>query len=271
MLITRERKERLLREAYAKPKKRKLKKPRPAPPPRPRGRPRRCFDMETAKTIVRSEGICSSVQYAKWFTLNNPAKMPKNPRRAYSKQWTGWGDFLGVYNTKAIGTRIKYRSLEDARSFVRSLGLTSIGEWHDYSRSGKRPTDIPSRPDIVYASGKRTEYWLSWKNFLGYGSEAATADIISATAPVLYIAKSPYTTNMNVYIINIIPGGRAGLVDHITKLQFKLIRAYYLDMKFNHKQILSTLSNHNASKDEYIITNIYELIETFDDNLSKVV
>jgi hypothetical protein len=34
--------------------------------------------------------------------------------------------------------------------------------WEDYCRSSKKPTDIPDRPDLVYASE-----WKGWVDWLG--------------------------------------------------------------------------------------------------------
>ena len=40
---------------------------------------------------------------------------------------------------------------EVARAFARKLGLTSVKEWDElYADSGKRPANIPSRPDRSY-------------------------------------------------------------------------------------------------------------------------
>lgn len=58
-----------------------------------------------------------------------------------------------------------WRSFEEARAFVRSLGLSSTAEWEAYCRSGKRPPDIPSAPRNVYQSE-----WINWGDFLGTGN-----------------------------------------------------------------------------------------------------
>jgi len=43
-----------------------------------------------------------------------------------------------------------FRSFEEARAFVRTLGLKNQQEWEAYSRSGDKPADIPSTPERVY-------------------------------------------------------------------------------------------------------------------------
>ena len=45
----------------------------------------------------------------------------------------------------------KFRLFEEAREFVRSLGLKNKKEWKKYSSSGKRPDDIPTHPERVYS------------------------------------------------------------------------------------------------------------------------
>jgi hypothetical protein len=44
-------------------------------------------------------------------------------------------------------------------------------EWNEWSKSGKRPTDIPSDPANVY----RDDGWVSFPDWLGTTDEAAAA------------------------------------------------------------------------------------------------
>ena len=48
---------------------------------------------------------------------------------------------------------------------MRSLGLESKKEWKEWSKSGKRPHDVPSNPDKTY----HDEGWVSYPDWLGYG------------------------------------------------------------------------------------------------------
>ena len=48
---------------------------------------------------------------------------------------------------------------------VRELGLTSEKEWKEWSKSGQRPSNIPSCPHQVY----RDAGWVSMPDWLGYG------------------------------------------------------------------------------------------------------
>ena len=59
--------------------------------------------------------------------------------------------------------RVNWRSFEEARAFVRRLGLKSSSEWFAYCRSGKKPNDIPIGPHQVYANAG----WIRWSDWLG--------------------------------------------------------------------------------------------------------
>jgi len=61
-------------------------------------------------------------------------------------------------------TRRDWRPFEEARRFARGLGLKSPGEWFEYRKSGQRPPDIPSAPNVVYKDAG----WIGWRDWLGY-------------------------------------------------------------------------------------------------------
>ena len=62
----------------------------------------------------------------------------------------------------------KWRLYSEARAFVQALGLKNKAQWQAYSKSGERPTDIPSNPDRVYHA-----------EFTGYGDWLGTGAIAS--------------------------------------------------------------------------------------------
>ena len=57
----------------------------------------------------------------------------------------------------------KYRSFEEARQFVHSLGLKNRDDWIDFCEGGSKPVDIPNKPNHVY-----DKEWNSWVDSLGY-------------------------------------------------------------------------------------------------------
>ncbi len=73
------------------------------------------------------------------------------------------GDWLGT------GRRIPgvgWRTFDKARAFVRRLSLKSQADWVDYCSSGKKPADVPSSPEYVYAK----EGWMGYGDWLGTGA-----------------------------------------------------------------------------------------------------
>lgn len=99
-----------------------------------------------------------------WFEYsksgNRPDNIPGNPRDAYiSSGWKGWDDFLGL----EINSKHKvYIEFEEARNFARNLGLKTVVEWKKYCKSGNKPTDIPSNPNIFY----KNKGWISMGDWL---------------------------------------------------------------------------------------------------------
>lgn len=112
--------------------------------------------FEEARSYVRKLDLKNG---AEWSAFCKSGKKPENiPMAAndvYKDEWEGFGDWLGTGN---IATRnIKYRSFNEARSFVHKLKLKSQHEWEEYCKSGSKPVDIPQK-------AYRT-YHRNWKGF----------------------------------------------------------------------------------------------------------
>ena len=58
-----------------------------------------------------------------------------------------------------------------ARAIVRKLKLKSGKEWFAWRTAGERPSNIPSDPATTY----RDDGWISYPDWLGYGSEGGAA------------------------------------------------------------------------------------------------
>ena len=119
--------------------------------------------FEDARTYVCTLGLKSWKEWRAWSSSGaRPHDIPCNPNVTYaSSGWTSFGDFLGYADGKVTGS---FRSFEDARAYVRTLGLNSAKEWSAWSSSGARPHDLPSTPNVTYASSG----WTSFGDFLGY-------------------------------------------------------------------------------------------------------
>ncbi len=129
--------------------------------------------FDAARAFIHDLSLASRTEWEAYCKAGaKPADIPSAPFRTYGDRWQGWGDWLGTGNIRP-GDR-KYRKFEDARKFVRGLGLKSLGEWADYC-NGKRkglpikPGDIPFKPDRAYAS----EGWISTGDWLGTGKVAS--------------------------------------------------------------------------------------------------
>jgi 3-mercaptopyruvate sulfurtransferase SseA len=106
------------------------------------------------KSTTRWRAYCSSGK--------KPNDVPKSPDTVYANAgWIDWGDWLG-YEARH---RDEYRSFEEARAFVQKLKLKSGLQWRVYCRSGKKPKDIPSTPEGVYADTG----WTGMSDWLGSG------------------------------------------------------------------------------------------------------
>jgi len=94
-----------------------------------------------------------------------PADIPANPDRVYAEHgWKGFGDWLGTGNI--ANHQKKFRSFRLARTFARQLNLKNFSAWNTYCKSGRKPNDIPSNPNLSYAG----EGWKSWGDWLGTGA-----------------------------------------------------------------------------------------------------
>ena len=114
-----------------------------------------------AKAFVQKLNLKSErewIDYCK--SGNKPANLPKNLRSAYHlKGWKQLSKFFGCPYMKR-----KYLTFEEARTFVRKLNFKNKKEWEKYSKSSKKPTDLPSDPSRTY----RSQGWISYPDFFGY-------------------------------------------------------------------------------------------------------
>ena len=91
-----------------------------------------------AREYVRSLGLKSTEEwYGYCKSGNKPDYIPAHPERTYKTEWKGIADWLGIEPWPFL----------QARDYVRSLGCKNRKEYQKWSKSGKRPKNIPSNPD----------------------------------------------------------------------------------------------------------------------------
>ena len=119
--------------------------------------------VRSLKLNTQKEWLCYCKGKLKGYP-SKPKDIPASPQRVYKgKGWDGMRDWLGT-------KKITYRPFEEARSFARSLKLSSYEEWSKYCK-GKlkgyppKPKDIPASPQRVY----KDKEWGGVSDWLGNG------------------------------------------------------------------------------------------------------
>jgi superfamily II DNA or RNA helicase len=135
------------------------------------GHARRHRGFLEARGFVHALGLksrCDWEGYCK--SGNKPADIPSQPDVVYRGDgWNGYGDWLGT--GKMNVKQVAWRPFQEAREFVRGLGLNGQLEWVDYCKSGNKPPDIPTNPNVVY----REAGWSCYRDWLGFEKAAKGA------------------------------------------------------------------------------------------------
>lgn len=222
--------------------------------------------FEEAREVCRAERIQSVKQYGKWHNLNKPAGLPRRPDRAYKKEWISWNDFLGN-NTPFPVIRVKYRSFNEARAFAQSLNIHMRKEWFDICDQGKKPHDIPRRPDMIY---RKKNEWISWGNFLGVNLESKM-ETIRNTNTIFFIIFNP-KADKNYFKCGITNGGISSINDFLQKINGKVVCKYYVPSDFNVNMFMESV---NASIDYentgyYYIPDLTPAVSKLSMNFNRV-
>jgi len=114
-----------------------------------------------ARRYARSLKLKNFTEWREFYKSKKiPFDIPTTPNRTYKKKgWKGWGDWLGTGNIAPYNRKLL--SFNQARKYVKPLGLKSYTEWFRYARSGNKPDFIPVDPTQIYK-----KEWTSWKNWL---------------------------------------------------------------------------------------------------------
>jgi len=157
-----------------------------------------CRSFQAARAYAMEHGIKSQRHWHRWSKAGRrPVDIPGNPDDYYANEWRGWGHFLGTRNiSKAL---MKFKSYVEARRYVSTLGLRTQREWQAWSKSGRRPSDIPSNPQTKY-QGKG---WRGWPRFLSPVMTAAESAMKEVNKPSSVI--HPKTTPMSFSLPHLQP------------------------------------------------------------------
>jgi hypothetical protein len=113
-----------------------------------------------AREFARGSGIGNREGWMAFSkTPEFPEDLPVDPAQVYDSEWQGWPDFLG---TKPPSPEGGWRPFEEAREYIRTLGIKNNREWREWCVGGSRPDDIPTAPEDIYA-----DQWQGWADWLG--------------------------------------------------------------------------------------------------------
>ena len=232
--------------------------------------------FEQARDIIHSENLGSRNDFIRWWNMNIPARIPKNPARTYLNEgWVSWGDWLGTYNTYPDPKQV-YRSFHDAQNYARSLRLRTKEEWLQLARSGKIPADIPMWPNLAYgktiltAKPKRGGHWVSWKDWLG-SSLGEQLVAVKNKLNVLVVGKVDGMPS-NVYSFVTLSEFEQDLKRKLKEASFHPIKIYHVNRDFDWGGLLdSKYTMYYDTPGLYTISNINETLYYFDMNMERMV
>jgi len=129
------------------------------------------------KTVARTIAALSihDERIVEYFRLVQEGKRPSSKNiEFYGSEKLGqkidlkeFSDAIEAKVWKRVG-RANSRPFKKARAFVHRLNLKTAEDWRKFSRSGKKPADIPSSPNKVY----KDQGWVSMGDWLGTGTVA---------------------------------------------------------------------------------------------------
>jgi superfamily II DNA or RNA helicase len=122
----------------------------------------------SAKSLSQKVGIKSKAEFLRWHRgdlkhrIKCPADMPMRVENVYRGEFKGWPDFLGYTATVRM-------TFDEAKAFVRPLGLKNQFEFREWTAGRLRRPGLPARPKNLPTNPHRT-YSSDWKgdnDFLG--------------------------------------------------------------------------------------------------------
>ena len=138
---------------------------------------KRWLSYEEASKACRKAGIKSQNDFLRRLKTGKiPKGVPSRPYAVYknngwarpTKNNSGWGVFLGTGSIQ--NNKLEYWSFKKARAYVRKL-IPQIKnekpEWRNYTKSGKKPKQIPANPKRTYG-----DEFTNYGDWLGTGTQS---------------------------------------------------------------------------------------------------
>jgi len=126
--------------------------------------------FENSKKVAKQIGITKQIDWRKYAIKNKSLlqklRIPANPEGVYSKEWTGWGDWLGT-GTVAYQDKV-FLNFNEARAFAHTLNFKNRKNWEEFSKSKDKPENVPANPGLQY----KNKGWGGWGDWLGTGTVA---------------------------------------------------------------------------------------------------
>ena len=120
------------------------------------------LEFENAREIVRKENLQSQSDWYDYVKNGKPHNIPSNPQFVYKDKWKSLPDWIG---TNEGWDGYEWKSYEESKKFVNSLGLKNRDEWRDYNRNNELPHGIPTSPERIYKhEGFSMGDWLGTGN-----------------------------------------------------------------------------------------------------------
>ena len=125
-----------------------------------------------ALVYARSLKLKSKTEWQDWAKTGvRPANIPSTPSTIYKDYgWQGYGHWLGTDNL--VGGKLAFLPFKKALVYARSLKLKSQKGWRGWAKTGVRPANMPSNPDITY----KHDGWQGYGHWLGTGNVRSGAD-----------------------------------------------------------------------------------------------
>ena len=127
--------------------------------------------FDDAVVYIRSLNLKTKLEWAEWCKSDErPANIPSTPARTYKHDgWQGMGHWLGT--GILAGGKLVFLPFKKALLYARTLKLKSQKEWKDWAKTGVRPANMPSHPDITY----KLDGWQGYGHWLGTGNVRCVA------------------------------------------------------------------------------------------------